>query len=63
MQQKPTIQVERLSKVYGSTVAVDDISFDVHEGRSSVSWEPMGPARRPPLSASKASANPTGATY
>ena len=32
MQQKPTIQVERLSKVYGSTVAVDDISFEVHEG-------------------------------
>ncbi len=32
MQQKPVIQVEHLRKVYGSTVAVDDVSFEVHEG-------------------------------
>ncbi len=32
MQQKPSIQVKRLSKVYASTVAVDDISFEVHGG-------------------------------
>lgn len=32
MQQKPSIRVERLRKVYGSTVAVDDVSFEVHGG-------------------------------
>lgn len=32
MQRKPVIQVERLRKVYGSTVAVDDVSFEVYEG-------------------------------
>jgi ABC-2 type transport system ATP-binding protein len=32
MQQKSAIQVEHLRKVYGSTVAVDDVSFEVYEG-------------------------------
>jgi len=32
MQQKPIVQVEHLRKVYGSTVAVDDISFEVYQG-------------------------------
>jgi len=32
MQQKPIVQVEHLRKTYGSTVAVDDISFQVYEG-------------------------------
>lgn len=32
MQQKPIIQVNHLRKVYGSTVAVDDVSFEVYEG-------------------------------
>ncbi len=32
MQQKPVVQVEHLRKVYGSTVAVEDISFEVYEG-------------------------------
>jgi ABC-2 type transport system ATP-binding protein len=32
MQQKTVIQVEHLRKVYGSTVAVDDISFQVYQG-------------------------------
>lgn len=32
MQQKRIIEVEHLRKVYGSTVAVDDVSFEVYEG-------------------------------
>lgn len=32
MDDKVVVQVERLRKVYGSVVAVDDISFEVHEG-------------------------------
>lgn len=32
MQQKPVVQVEHLRKAYGSTVAVDDVSFEVYEG-------------------------------
>jgi ABC-2 type transport system ATP-binding protein len=32
MQQKPIVQVAHLRKTYGSTVAVDDISFHVYEG-------------------------------
>ncbi|GIV85133.1 MAG: multidrug ABC transporter ATP-binding protein [Candidatus Roseilinea sp.] len=32
MQQKPIVEVEHLRKVYGSTVAVDDVSFEVYEG-------------------------------
>lgn len=32
MAQKPIVQVEHLRKTYGATVAVDDISFQVHEG-------------------------------
>lgn len=32
IQQKPIIQVDHLRKVYGSTVAVDDVSFEVYEG-------------------------------
>jgi ABC-2 type transport system ATP-binding protein len=32
MRQKPIVQVEHLRKTYGSTVAVDDISFQVYEG-------------------------------
>jgi ABC-2 type transport system ATP-binding protein len=32
MQRKAIIQVEHLRKVYGSVVAVDDISFEVYEG-------------------------------
>ena len=28
----PTVQVEGLRKVYGQTIAVDEISFEVHEG-------------------------------
>ncbi len=32
MQQKPIVQVEHLRKVYGSTVAVEDTSFEVYEG-------------------------------
>lgn len=32
MQQKPIVQVEHLRKAYGSTVAVEDASFEVHEG-------------------------------
>ncbi len=31
MQRKPVVQVEHLHKVYGSTVAVDDVSFEVYE--------------------------------
>ena len=29
---KPVIHVSRIRKTYGQTVAVDDVSFDVHEG-------------------------------
>jgi ABC-2 type transport system ATP-binding protein len=32
MPQKPIVQVEHLRKVYGSTVAVDDVSFEVYQG-------------------------------
>jgi len=32
MATKKVIEVENLRKTYGSTVAVDDISFDVAEG-------------------------------
>jgi len=32
MQHKTIIQVEHLRKTYGSTVAVDDVSFQVYEG-------------------------------
>jgi ABC-2 type transport system ATP-binding protein len=32
MSQKPIVQVEHLRKVYGSTVAVDDVSFEVYQG-------------------------------
>ena len=32
MNNKSIIKIEHLRKVYGSTVAVDDISFEVHEG-------------------------------
>lgn len=32
MQQRPIVQVEHLRKVYGPTVAVDDISFEVYQG-------------------------------
>jgi ABC-2 type transport system ATP-binding protein len=28
----PIVKVERLSKTYGTTVAVDDVTFDVQEG-------------------------------
>jgi ABC-2 type transport system ATP-binding protein len=29
---EPVIQIEHLRKVYGTTVAVDDVSFEVHQG-------------------------------
>lgn len=32
MKSKVLVQTERLHKVYDSTVAVDDVSFDVYEG-------------------------------
>jgi len=32
MQQKPIVQVEHLRKVYGSTVALDDVSFEIYQG-------------------------------
>jgi ABC-2 type transport system ATP-binding protein len=32
MPQKPIVQVEHLRKVYASTVAVDDVSFEVYQG-------------------------------
>jgi len=32
MEQKPIVQVEHLRKLYGSTVAVEDVSFEVYEG-------------------------------
>ena len=32
MVSEPVIQVEHLRKVYGPTVAVDDVSFEVYQG-------------------------------
>jgi ABC-2 type transport system ATP-binding protein len=32
MVSEPVIQIEHLRKVYGTTVAVDDVSFEVHQG-------------------------------
>ncbi|TPW08460.1 MAG: antibiotic transport system ATP-binding protein, partial [Acidimicrobiaceae bacterium] len=29
---QPVIHVERIRKTYGKTVAVDEVSFDVHDG-------------------------------
>ena len=39
------IEVKNFSKTYGSFVAVDGISFEVHRGESSGCWAPTVPAR------------------
>ena len=30
----PIVKVERLSKTYGTTIAVDEVTFDVQEGET-----------------------------
>ena len=56
----PAISVEHLSKSYGDTVAVRDVSFEVEKGRSSRSSGPMEPARPPPSRSSRAFATAPG---
>ena len=43
----PSIEVRGLTKRYGKTVAVDDLSFEVHPGGSPASSDPTAPASRP----------------
>ena len=53
------VQVEGLRKIYGTTVAVDEVSFEVAKARSSGWSARTGPARPPPSNAWKACANRT----
>ena len=44
---QPMIELERLHRFFGKTRAVDDVSFEVHGMKSSVTSAPTGRARRP----------------
>ena len=54
------IQIKDLTKRYGELVAVDGVSFGCAAARSSASWAPTAPARRPRSRWSRACANPSG---
>ena len=58
---KAILEVTNLRKTYGSTVAVDDVSFSVEEGEVFGILGPTARARRPPSSASRDSAAVTAA--
>jgi ABC-type phosphonate transport system ATPase subunit len=45
---RPVIQVSGFRKTYRSTVAVDDVSFEVYDGEI---FELIGPKVRPPTTA------------
>ena len=55
----PVIRVDAVRKTYGSTVAVEDVSFDVHPGETFGLIGPMAPARRRRSNASRDCACPT----